>query len=512
MATAELLPSGYKRVRLAEMVGITKYFPGVVANDNVAFDVQSGEIHALLGENGAGKSTLMQQLGGLYRPDKGEIRLDGQRVEIRSPAEALKLGIGMIHQHFMLVPSMTVTENIALSLQGGKLLDLKRVREDLLAVSGTYNLEINPDALVWQLSLGEMKRVEIIKALFHGGAIIILDEPTAVLTPREVDDLFSTLKMMRGQGHSLIFITHKLNEVQALCDRITVMRDGSVIEVLRNEGIDQHTLAHMMVGRELRLHLDIPELDTGEEKLRVRNLSVQNDFDLPALRGVNLAVRAGEILGVAGVSGNGQNELAECVAGLRPATGGEVLLDGKSILHLSIAERLDAGLSYIPEERTVHGTIGTFSVAENVILQKHSSTRFMRGPFMNFGAISDFAEELIGKFGIRPERQETLVRNLSGGNAQKVMVARELSHEPAAMVVERPTHGVDVGATEFIRDLMVQKRSDGVAILLISEDLDELMALADRIAVIYEGNIIDIVDRDEAQADRLGLLMAGGVG
>lgn len=506
------LPSGHRRIGHTELIGITKRFPGVLANNKVNFDVKSGEIHALLGENGAGKSTLMHQLGGLYVPDEGEIHLDGQRVEIASPSAALRLGIGMIHQHFMLVPTLTVTENIALSMQGGPLLDLDSVRKDLVAVSETYNLDINPDAMVWQMSLGEMKRLEIIKALVHGGSIVILDEPTAVLTPREVEDLFQNLDMMRQRGHSLIFITHKLNEVQQISDRITVMRDGNVVETIPNEGVHQRTLAHMMVGRELRLRIDKPPLETGEEMLRVRNLSVQNDYDLPALRGINLAVRAGEILGIAAVSGNGQNELAECIAGLRPATGGEVFLNGKSILHMSIGERLQAGLAYIPEERTVHGTIGTFSVAENVILQKHGSSRFRKGPFMNFGAIAEFTEALLDDFNIRPRRREALVKNLSGGNAQKVMLARELSHEPAALVVERPTHGVDVGATEFIRELMIQKRSEGVAILLISEDLDEIMALADRIAVIYEGSVVDVVDREDAVADNLGLLMAGGVG
>lgn len=512
MNATNVLPSGRHRIERTEMIGITKRFPGVLANEKVDFDARAGEIHALLGENGAGKSTLMNLLGGLHVPDEGEIRLDGQRVDIRSPSEALRLGIGMIHQHFMLVPTLSVTENIALSRQGGPLLDLNSVRSELMAVSETYNLEINPDAYVWQMSLGEMKRLEIIKALFHGGSIIILDEPTAVLTPREVEDLFQTLALMRNRGHSLVFITHKLNEVQVISDRITVMRDGRVIDTLPNDDIDQSTLAHLMVGRELRLNLEKTALDAGDEKLRVRNLSVQNDYDLPALRGINLSVRAGEILGIAAVSGNGQNELAECIAGLRPATGGEVYLDGDSILDKSISDRLQAGLSYIPEERTVHGTIGTFSVAENVILQKHGSKSNRTGPFMNFSAIGEFTEDLIALFNILPKRKEALVKNLSGGNAQRVMVARELSHEPVAMVVERPTHGVDVGATEFIRELMLKKRSDGVAILLISEDLDEIMALADRIAVIYEGSVVDVVDREEAVADQLGLLMAGGVG
>jgi len=506
------LPSGHRRIDHGRMIGITKQFPGVLANDQVDFDVRAGEIHALLGENGAGKSTLMRQLYGLYKPDRGEIHLNGQAVDIRSPSDALAQGIGMIHQHFMLVPTLTVTENIALGLRDGPLLDLARARERLLELSEVYGLKVDPDAWVWQLSVGEQQRVEIVKALYHGGALVILDEPTAVLTPQEVDELFRTLRQMRDQGHALIFITHKLYEVQELSDRITVMRDGRVVDTIPNDGVEQHVLARMMVGRDVQFQPDRRQLEQGDAQLQVRNLRAQNDRGLPALQGIDLTVHAGEILGVAGVSGNGQRELAECMAGLRQATAGEVLLGGRSLLELSVQERLRAGLSFIPEERNRHGTIGSFSVAENAILQRHSAREFLNGPFLDFDAIREFTADLIERFDIRTPRQDTPVKNLSGGNVQKLILARELSRKPLLVLASQPTRGVDVGASEYIRELLMQQRNEGVAILLISEDLDEIMALSDRIAVFYEGRVVGIVRREEAKVESLGLMMAGAAG
>ena len=503
------LPSGHRRIDHARLIGITKKFPGVLANDRVDFDVRAGEIHALLGENGAGKSTLMRQLYGLYKPDEGEIRLNGQRVEIRSPSDALAQGIGMIHQHFMLVPTLTVTENIALGLKSRPLLDLGRARQRLLELSEAYGLMVDPDAQVWQLSVGEQQRVEIVKALFHGGALIILDEPTAVLTPQEVDELFRTLKKMRDQGHALIFITHKLYEVQELSDRITVMRDGRVVDTIPNDGVEQGVLARMMVGRDVQFQPDRMLMQAGAEQLQIRNLRAQNDRDLPALQGINLSVRAGEILGIAGVSGNGQRELAECMAGLREATDGEVLLGGQSLLQLSVQDRLSAGLSYIPEERNRHGTIGSFSVAENAILQRHGAPEFLNGPFLDFDAIREFTADLIKRFDIRTPRQDTPVKNLSGGNVQKLILARELSRQPLLVLASQPTRGVDVGASEYIREMLMLQRNNGVAILLISEDLDEIMSLSDRIAVFYEGRVVGEVLREDATVESLGLMMAG---
>ncbi len=511
MSDPNTLPSGHRRIDHARLVGITKRFPGVLANDKVDFDVNAGEIHALLGENGAGKSTLMRQLYGLYKPDAGEIYLNDRLAEIRSPSDALLQGIGMIHQHFMLVPTLTVTENVALGLEAGPFLDLRSVRQRLIELSEVYGLKVDPDASVWQLSVGEQQRVEIVKALFRGGALIILDEPTAVLTPQEVDELFKTLKQMRDQGHALIFITHKLYEVQELSDRITVMRDGRVVDSIPNDGVEQSVLARMMVGRDVQLTPNRIKTEAGKAQLQIRNLCALNDRGLPALQGVDLTVHSGEIVGIAGVSGNGQRELAECLAGLRNVTGGEALLAGQSLLQLSVQDRLRAGLSFIPEERNRHGTIGSFSVAENVILQRHSAREFLKGPFIDSDAVREFTASLINRFDIRTPRQDTPVKNLSGGNVQKLILARELSREPLLVLASQPTRGVDVGASEYIRDLLMQQRNHGVAILLISEDLDEIMALSDRIAVFYEGRVIGVTKREDAVVEILGMMMAGVV-
>lgn len=503
------LPSGHRRIDHVQLKNVTKQFPGVLANDRVNFDVRAGEIHALLGENGAGKSTLMKILYGLYQPDSGEICLDGDVVSLHSPADALDRGIGMIHQHFMLVPTLTVTENVALGMKQGLLLDLKKVRRQLLTLSETYGLKIDPDAYVWQLSVGEQQRVEIIKALYRGGALIILDEPTAVLTPQEVKELFVMLRQMREQGHALIFITHKLYEVEELCDRITVMRDGRVVDTIQNEGVDRRTLARMMVGREVQFQPDRADITKGAVKLELRGLTAQNDRDLMALRQINLSVHAGEILGIAGVSGNGQRELAECIAGLRPVVDGDIVLNGHSLRHLPVQERLKLGLSFVPEERNRHGTIGSFSVAENAILQTNGDSQFLNGPFYNFETIRRYTVDLIQRFNIKTPSHETPVKNLSGGNVQKLILARELSRDPVVLIAAQPTRGVDIGASEYIREVLMQQRGRGVAILLISEDLDEILALSDRIAVMYEGEIVGIIDREQADIEILGLMMAG---
>ncbi len=511
MKPTNLLPSGHVRIDHAELIGISKQFPGVRANDHVNFDVRAGEVHALLGENGAGKSTLMKILYGLYQPDSGEIRLNGAPVSFHSPADALAQGIGMIHQHFMLVPTLTVTENVALGMKSsrGPLLDLARVRRRLLELSEVYGLKVNPDAYVWQLSVGEQQRVEIVKALYRGGALIILDEPTAVLTPQESSELFATLRQMRQQGHALIFISHKLYEVQNLCDRITVMRDGRVVDTIPNNGVEQRVLARMMVGRDVQFQPARAEVTPGEVRLSVRDLHVRNDQELPALRGVSLDVRAGEVLGIAGVSGNGQRELAEVIAGLRPAQSGAVYLDGVSLLSLSVTQRLKAGLSFVPEERNRHGSIGDFTVAENLVLQNHAAPQFMRGPFFDFTAIARHADALITRFNIKTPSHDTRAKNLSGGNLQKLILARELSRSPRALVAAQPTRGVDIGATEYIRSVLLDQRRAQVAILLISEDLDEIMALSDRIAVLYEGEVVGVVAREDADVEHLGLMMAG---
>lgn len=494
-----------------EMRGITKRFPGVLANDRVDFEVNAGEIHALLGENGAGKSTLMKILYGLYRQDEGQIVLDGTPVHFHSPADSLASGIGMIHQHFMLVQTLTVTENVALGMKSsrGWLVDLDRVRQRLRELSEIYGLQVNPDAYIWQLSVGEQQRVEIIKALYRGGALLILDEPTAVLTPQEVKDLFVTLRQMREQGHALIFISHKLHEVLELSDRITVMRDGRVIDTIPNVDVDRRRLARMMVGRDVQFQPERPPAQIGEVRLSIRDLTVKNDQGLAACKAVSLEVRAGEIVGVAGVSGNGQRELAETIAGLRAATGGEILLDGKSIVSAPVSERLAHGLAFIPEERMKHGTIGAFTVAENAILQSHTHPPFARGVFFNFGAIAQHTSDLIQRFNIKTPNHQTPVKNLSGGNIQKLILARESSRQPRVLIAAQPTRGVDISATEYIHQVLMNERSAQVAILLISEDLDEILALSDRIVVMYEGRIVGVMNREDADIETLGLLMAG---
>ena len=505
-----VLPSGHTRVNHVEMRGITKRFPGVLANADVNFDVRAGEIHALLGENGAGKSTLMKALYGLYQPDAGEILLDGKPVMLDSPAIALQHGIGMIHQHFMLVQTLTVTENIALGMEAAYTkVDLVGVRRQLIELSEIYGLKIDPDAYIWQLSVGEQQRVEIVKALYRGGAIVILDEPTAVLTPQEVSELFVTLKRMREQGHALIFISHKLHEVQDLSDRITVMRDGRVVDTIPNDGVDRPTLARMMVGREVQLQPDRPDTEVGEARLVVRDLCALNDRGLPALDNVSFDVYSGEIVGIAGVSGNGQRELAEVIYGLRAATSGEILLDNQPIHDLSVSARLARGLAFIPEERMKHGIIGNFSVGENAILQEHANLPFANRSLFNFTAIARHTAELITRFNIKTPSQDTSIKNLSGGNIQKLILGRELSRQPRILIAAQPTRGVDISATEQIRHILMEERSNNAAILLISEDLDEILALSDRIIVFFEGRIMQKLSREEANVESLGLLMAG---
>ena len=503
MQDKPILPSGHPRIDHTEMRGITKVFPGVLANDNVNFDVFAGEVHALLGENGAGKSTLMKQLYGLYRQDEGEIVFDGEIADIHSPSDAIALGIGMIHQHFMLVDTLTVAQNVALGLPSsrGVLTDLDRVSERIRELAKLYGLEVDPEAYIWQLSVGQQQRVEIVKALYRGAALLILDEPTAVLTPQEVDDFFVILKQMAGEGHGLIFISHKLDEVMSFTNRVTVLRDGRNVGTVKTTDTSKRELAEMMVGRQLKFAPDHPEVQMGAARLSLVDLRAQSDRETPALRGINLEVMAGEILGLAGVSGNGQSELAQVIAGLRPSSGGKVLLDGKDITGKSPEHIIEKGLAYIPEERNRDGMIQEFSVAENFILRDMDKQPYSNRGFLDFKAIDKHAAALVKKFDVKTPSIETSMKSLSGGNAQKVILARELSRNPTVLLAAQPTHGVDIGATEYIRDLIIQQRNEGTATLLISEDLDEILALSDRIAVIFHGEIMGILNRDEASPE-----------
>jgi simple sugar transport system ATP-binding protein len=498
-------------LRSIELRGIVKRFPGVVANDHVSLKVQAGEVHALLGENGAGKTTLMRILYGLYQPDEGEILLDDRPVRLRSPADSIRHGIGMIHQHFMLVPTLTVAENVALGLPSGRgvLLDTDRVAQRIRQLATSYGLQVDPSAYVWQLSVGEQQRVEILKALYRGAQVLILDEPTAVLTPQEVQELFVTLRRMVAEGHLLIFISHKLHEVLTISDRVTVLRGGRVVQSLVTAETDRRELARLMVGREVLLRVDRPPVEKGQVRLRLDDVWAQGDRGLPAVRGISLEVRAGEILGVAGVSGNGQRELAELIAGLRRATSGRLRLDEHDITVWEPDRRLALGLAYIPEERMRDGVIRELSVEENLIIEDHGRPPFARGIFLNFARIAQHVDRLIDEFEIKTPSRSTPLRNLSGGNIQKLILARELAKRPSVLVAAQPTRGVDIGSTEYIHRRLIEQRAAGTATLLISEDLDEVLNLSDRLAVLYEGRVMGILDREEATVERLGLMMAG---
>ena len=494
-----------------EMRGISKRFPGVLANDRVDFDVRSGEVHALLGENGAGKSTLMKVLYGLYNPDEGEIFLEGKRIQIASPTKAIELGIGMIHQHFMLVPSLTVAENVALGLPSsrGLITDLDRVSKRILELAEIYGLRIDPEAFVWQLSVGQQQRVEIIKALYRGASLLILDEPTAVLTPQEVDELFVIMRQMVKDGHALIFISHKLHEVVEISQRVTVLRDGRKIGTRPTAETTRQDLANWMVGREVGFVPDRGLSTIGEGRLRLENVSSGSDRGTPGLREVNLEVCSREILGVAGVSGNGQRELAEVCTGLRKITGGRILLEGGEVSGLTPGELIDRMLSYIPEERMRDGMIKEFTISENMILREHHKKPFSSAGFLNLGNISRYTDKLVHEYQVKTPSLETPAKSLSGGNIQKVILARELSRKPRVIIAAQPTRGLDIGATEYVRARLIEERRNGTAILLISEDLDEILTLSDRIAVMFEGRIMDILPRALAVPEKLGLLMAG---
>jgi simple sugar transport system ATP-binding protein len=493
------------------MRGIVKRFPGVLANDHVDFDVKAGEIHALLGENGAGKSTLMKILYGLYQPDEGEILLNGHPIRIHSPTDSISHGIGMIHQHFMLVDNLTVAENVALGLRSSRepRLDLDVVRGRIRELADSYGLQVDPKATVSDLAVGQQQRVEIVKALYRGAALLVLDEPTAVLTPQEVDDLFVIFKQMAADGHALIFISHKLHEIFALTDRVTVLRDGQVVGARPTREVTKEDLASMMVGREVLLERKRPPASLGPVRLKLDQVTAVNNRGVPVLKNVSFEVRGGEIVGVAGVSGNGQKPLAEAIAGLLDLTGGSIALEGREVTGLARVQMIEAGLSYIPEERMHDGAIKEFSVEENFILQDHVRRPYTRGIFLDFKTIARQAEEAIRNFNVKTPSKDTPLKSLSGGNIQKLILARELARRPRVLIAAQPTRGVDIGATEYIHNQLLQQRAQGLATLLISEDLDEVRALSDRIIVMYGGEIMGIVHSDEATVEELGLMMAG---
>ncbi len=492
---------------VVEMRNIVKRFPGVLANDHVNFAAYPSKIHAILGENGAGKSTLMNILSGLYRPDSGEIRLFGERVNLKSPRDAISRGVGMVHQHFMLVETQTVTENVILGLDVPRFfLNTRQSEEQVAELAKRYGLDVDPSARIWQLSVGEQQRVEILKILYRGAKILILDEPTAVLTPQETDELFVTLRQMAAQGHAIIFISHKLGEVMAIADHITVLRRGRVVGEVDPKETTKANLARMMVGREVLFHLEKPPLEPGKPVLEVQDVHAMGDKGVPALKGVTLEVHEREILGIAGVAGNGQRELAEVVTGMRRCTDGKVLVRGEDLTNKGPLAFIKAGVGHIPEDRTAEGAIGGLSLMDNLILKSY---REEPGGFLNYKKIRKRAEKLVKEFDVQAPAVDTLARVLSGGNLQKLILAREISADPAILVAVHPTQGLDVGATESVRRSLLDQRARGCAVLLISEDLDEVMQLSDRIAVIYEGEIMNIIPAAGADRNEIGLMMAG---
>jgi ABC-type uncharacterized transport system ATPase subunit len=495
-----------------ELRGITKRFPGVLANDHIDLTLEEGEILALLGENGAGKTTLMNILYGLYQPDQGEIIVRGNKVAVHSPSDAIAAGVGMVHQHFMLIPVFTVTENVMLgqeTLRPGGILNRMEASKKIRQIVEQYNLEVDPDSYVKDLPVGVQQRVEIIKLLYREADILILDEPTAVLTPQEADELFKIMHSLAERGKSIIFITHKLREVLEISDRITVIRRGKVIGSTLPADADQYKLAEMMVGRAVQLEVEKTPPKVGKTVLKVENLVVVDERKQIAVDDISFEVAAGEVLGVAGVQGNGQTELVEALTGMHATQSGKIILLDKEITHASPRQITELGCAHVPEDRQRDGLVLAFPVADNLILNTYYEPPFTKGVVMDEKLIHTHADQLVGEFDIRTPSSSTAASSLSGGNQQKVIVAREFSRPIKLLVASQPTRGLDVGSVEYIHERIIQKRDEGCAVLLVSSELDEIMGLSDRIAVMYRGKIVDVLLAEQATKEKVGLLMAG---
>lgn len=511
MTAAPAAPPGAQPETAILGSGIVKRFPGVLANDHVDFELRAGEVHALLGENGAGKSTLMNIFAGLYEPDEGEIQVNGRPVAFRSPRDAIASGIGMVHQHFALVPSQTVTENVILGLGRPRFrLGLDRFDDEIRDLAASVGLHVDPRARIWQLSVGEQQRVEILKLLYRGARILIMDEPTAVLAPQEIDELFATLRSMTAAGRSVVFISHKLGEVLAIADRITVMRRGRVTAAgLPAAGATKEDLARLMVGRTVLERIHRVDREPGDVVLEVRDVSAHNDRGLPALRGASLQIRAGEIVGLAAVAGNGQAELAEVITGLRECHG-SIRLHGEEVANRPPAHVIKRGVGHVPEDRTSVGSAPNLSIVDNAIMKRYRERPIARGWILDRSAASDLAEQLTSEYDIVAPSVHSDARLLSGGNLQRLILAREIERKPGLLVAVQPTRGLDVGAIETVHQLLLDRRAAGAAILLISEELDELIALADRIDVMYEGRVVGSFPPDADLINDIGLRMASG--
>ncbi len=498
---------------IIEMLHITKEFPGIIANDDITLQLRRGEIHALLGENGAGKSTLMSVLFGLYQPEKGTIKKNGEVVKINDPNDATALGIGMVHQHFKLVDVFSVLDNIILGAETTKFgfLQKKEAKKQVAALCEKYGLKVDLDAKVEDITVGMQQRVEILKMLYRDNEILIFDEPTAVLTPQEIDDLMEIMRGFAKEGKSILFITHKLNEIMAVSDRVTVLRKGKCIGTVNTADVTKQELSNMMVGRPVQLEIDKDEAKPGETVLEVRNLTVPSKLHKNnAVRGVSFDVRAGEIVCIAGIDGNGQTELVHGITGLDRVTGGSIKLCGKDITHSSVKKRNDSGVSHIPEDRHKHGLVLSGSLEENLVLQSFNDKRFQKMGFIRFGEVRKYADELIDRFDVRSgQGAVTTARSMSGGNQQKAIIAREIDRQEPLLIAVQPTRGLDVGAIEFIHARLVAERDRGAAILLVSLELDEVMSLSDRILVMYEGEIVGEFDPKKTTSEELGLYMSG---
>lgn len=497
---------------IIEMRNITKKFGDFTANDNIDLTVAKGEIHALLGENGAGKSTLMNILYGLLQPTSGDIYIDGEKTKMSNPNVAISKGIGMVHQHFMLVETFTVVENIILGMETTKgiVLDRDKARKQVQDLSEKYGLYVEPDLKIEDISVGMQQRVEIIKALYRGADILILDEPTAVLTPQEIQELMEIMRNLAEQGKTIIIITHKLKEIKAVADYCTIIRRGKKVDTVKVSDVSINQLAEMMVGREVSFEIDKKLYKKGKKVLDINNIVIKDNRKLDAVKGLSLELYSGEILGIAGIDGNGQSEFIEGLTGLRPVESGKIFLNEEDITDSTPFKVINSGIGTIPEDRQRRGLVLDFTVAENMILENYYKKPFSKHGILNHGEIRDFTNGLIEDFDIRPKDPSHLAGELSGGNQQKVIIAREISNNPEVLVAAQPTRGLDVGAIEFIQKYLIKQRDDGKAVLLISFELDEIMNLSDRIAVIYDGKIVDIIDGKDANENTLGLLMAGG--
>ncbi len=497
---------------IVRMENIVKSFPGVLANDRVSIEIEEGEIHCLLGENGAGKSTLMNILYGLFSHDSGDVYIKGNKVEYSGPGDAIKNGVGMVHQHFMLIPVFTVLENLILGTERvkGLTLDLKQSEKELSEISSRYGMEMNLNAYVRDISVGMQQRVEILKLLYRGADIMIFDEPTAILTPQEIQELYKVMHSLRERGKTIIFITHKLKEVMDISDRVTVLRDGRVVEVVDTKSTNTKELARMMVGREVLFKTERAEVVPGDVVLHVDELHADDKRGLPALNGLSFDVRKGEIVGIAGIDGNGQTELVEALTGLRKINSGKVEIDGENMLNRHAKDFLHAGIAHIPEDRLLRGLVLDFPIYENMLLGFEDSPPFAKGIFLDFKKTREWSEEMVEAYDVRTPNVDVTAGSLSGGNQQKAVLAREFARDPKLLIASQPTRGLDVGAIEFIHNRIMDAKKNMKAVLLVSLELSEIMNLSDRILVIYEGKIIAEFEGGKATDSEIGLMMAGG--